>query len=116
MHPDLVFLPKPIPILSLIIILLSCLKELRQGYIGRIGIAANAFLLWQIFFNAWDRLPTFFQWYLNIGTVVGIIAIISYISKESLPSEFYDFCYIFYGSLSILLTIIFAIELGIPLV
>ena len=114
MDGNLVFIPKPVCWLGLVILLLAALKEHRQGHIGRIGIAANAFLLWQIFFSAWDMLPEWFQWYLNFGTVVAIIAIISYVFRKSLPSEFYDICYILYGSLTVLLAVLVAYQAGVP--
>lgn len=116
MDESLIFIPKPVCWLGLAILLLAALKEYRQGYIGRIGIAANAFLLWQIFFSAWNTLPEWFQWYLNVGTIVAITAMISYVFKESLPSEFYDFCYIFYGSLTVLFAIVVAYQAGVPLI
>ena len=115
MNPSLVFVSRSISFLGIIILIVGAVAEFRKGYVGRIGIAGNAFLLWQIFFGVWDMLPEYFQWYLNIGTLVAIIAVFSYLLKEKLPSEFYDFCFVTYGSLSILFVIVFASELGIPL-
>ena len=114
MSPSLVFVPRSISFLGIIILMVGVVVEFRKGHVGRIGILGNAFLLWQIFFGVWDMLPEYFQWYLNIGTLVAIIAVISYLLKEKLPSEFYDLCFVAYGSLSILFVIIFALELGIP--
>ena len=103
---SLVFVPKVISYIALIILVLAGIAEFRQGHIGRLGIAGNAFLLWQIFFPIFSTLPNWFQWYLNIGTILAIIAVPSYLFKFSLPSEFYTFSFIGYGSFSIILAIV----------
>jgi len=109
----LIFLTQPLSLLALVGLFLLVLMELRQGHIGRIGIALNAFLLWQIFYASWDLLPSWFQWYLNLGTIFASISIISYVIRESLPTEFYKMASIFYGSLSIVLVLFSALFLGI---
>jgi len=108
-------IPKGIFLIGLVGIFIAGLVEFRQGHIGRPAIFANALLLWQIFFSVWSTLPLWLNWYLNIGSIVGMIAIISYIPRHHLPTEFYKFCFILYGSLSILLVIGFSIYLKIPL-
>src|SRR5437870_2459704 len=108
MDPNLVFLPKPVAILGIILLLVAAIAEMRQHYIGRIGIAANAFLLWQIFFSYWNLLPDWFQLYLDLGSVVAVVAILFYLAKESLPTEFYQFSFMFYSSLSVLAAIVVA--------
>jgi hypothetical protein len=113
MLPSFIVLPKSVSLIVMVVLLVAGIAEYRQGHIGRIAIAGNAFLLWQIFFGVWEKLPNFFQWYLNLGTVVAVIAIISYVTRESLPTEFYQFCYFAYGSFSVLLTIIFAFQFGL---
>jgi len=102
----LVFIPKIISYVALIVLVLAGIAEFRQGHIGRLGIAGNAFLLWQIFYPTFLSLPNWFQWYLNIGTILAIIAIPSYLFKFSLPSEFYTFSFIGYGSFSVILAIV----------
>ena len=120
MTEGLIFIPKVISLLAIIGLVLVGIAEFRKGHIGRIAIAGNAFLLWQIFFPSWDILPTWFQWYLNLGTIFAIIAVPSYLLKNSfrtsLPTEFYKIAYVLYGSFSILIAIAIAIYLKIPLV
>ncbi len=116
MDGSLVFLPRPVPIIALVLLFVAGIAESRQGYIGRIAIAGNAFLLWQIFFPYWTQLPQWFQGYLDIGSIAGAIATVSYLARESLPSEFYEFSYILYGSFSILAALVLSYGLGIPLV
>ena len=109
-------IPAGISIIVLVGLFIAGIAEFRQGYIGRVAIFLNALLLWEIFFGIWGSLPQLFQLYLNIGSIVGLIAIISYFPRISLPKEFYTFCYIFYGSISIIVAVIGALYLKIPLI
>jgi len=111
MIPELVVLPKEISFLAMIPLLLACIAERRQEHIGRIGIASNAFFLWQIFYPIWVTLPEWFQIYLNIGTIFALIAIASYLLKIRLPSEYYSIAYILYGSFSVLIVIVYFLRL-----
>ena len=110
----LVFFPSIVSIAGIIILALLGWQEYAQGHIGRLGIAANAFFLWQIFFTKWLLLPELFQWYLNLGTLFGIVGVGSYILRESLPTIFYRVALILYGSVSILLIIVLGLS-GVPL-
>jgi len=96
MIPELIVLPK----------LLVGIAELRRRYVSRIGIASNAFFLWQIFYSRWTTLPEWLQIYLNLGTIFAMIAIASYLLKIRLPSEYYSIAYILYGSFSVLIVIV----------
>jgi len=107
----LVLIPEVLSYIALILLVVGGIAEFRQGHIGRIGIAANAFLLWQIFFPLWESLPNLFQWYLNIGTIVGIVALASYMVKLRLPTEFYQISFLGYGSFSVFLAIVVRIML-----
>lgn len=109
-----VSIPKIIFLIGLIGILVAGFAEFRRGYIGRVAIFLNAILLWQIFYPAWDILPIWFQWYLNVGSIVGLIAIFSYFLKGHLITEFYKFCYFLYGSFSIIFAILIAVYFKIP--
>ena len=105
MIEDLIFIPKIISYGTLILLVLFGIKEFRQGYIGRLGIAANAFLLWQIFYGDWSKLPSWFQWYLNISTILAIVGILSYLFKIRLRTNFYQIAFLGYGSLAVLIAI-----------
>jgi hypothetical protein len=111
MFSGLVFVPTIVSYIALLILFIAGIAEYRQGHIGRIAITGNAFLLWQIFFIEWSNLLPFLQWYLNIGTILGVVAIISYLWKFSLPSKFYSFAYFGYGSFSIFIITFFSIFL-----
>ncbi|MEM2939306.1 MAG: hypothetical protein QXU95_03410 [Candidatus Bathyarchaeia archaeon] len=103
----MVILPESFSFLAILGLFLTAIMEIRQGHIGRIDIALNVFLLWQIYYPKWAMLSELFQWYLNISTPFAIVAILSYLIEESLPTEFYRFALILYGSLTILFIIIF---------
>ncbi len=107
--------PRGIFLIGLIGIFVAGIVEFRQKYIGRPAIFINSLLLWQIFFIVWAVLPTWMQWYLNIGSIVGLIALVAYIPKWSLPTEFYQLCYYAYGSLSIIPVVFMSFYLKIPL-
>jgi len=63
----LVFIPKIISYGMLILLVLFGIKEFRQGHIGRLGIAANAFLLWQIFMETGQNYQNGFNGILILG-------------------------------------------------
>jgi hypothetical protein len=109
-------LPAGISLLIMLGLLVAGIAERRQGHIGRVAIFLNAILLWEIFYGSFASLPLLYQYYLNIGSIVGLIAIIAYIPRRSLPTEFYTFAYLFYGSFSVLLAIIGAVYFNIPLI
>ena len=108
-------IPKGIFLIGLIGVFVAGIAEFRKGHIGRPAIFVNAILLWQIFFSIWATLPIWMQWYLNGGSIVGLIAIIAYIPKWRLPKEFYQICFFLYGSISIVIVIVISIYLKIPL-
>lgn len=105
---SLIFLPKSVSYLALIVLLIAGIVEIRQGHIGRVGIFLNSMLLWQLFYEPFQTLPLWFQWYLNIGTILGVLALIAYFLHERLPKEFYQFGFIAYGSISILIILLVA--------
>jgi len=94
---------------------LAGIMERRQGHIGRVGIAINAFSLWQLFYRSWTVLPELVQWYLNLGTIFALVAVLSYLARESLPTEFYSLAFLLYGSLSIVIAVLGAIWWGVPI-
>ncbi len=116
LFPNLILdIPRVVFLLGLIGVFIAGIAEFRQGHIGRIAIFINALLLWQIFYPVWTTLPLLIQGYLNIGSIVGLIAVIAYFPKWSLPTKFYQFCYYLYGSFSIIGVILLSIYLKISL-
>lgn len=102
---SLVMVPETISLGMLAILSLYGLKEFRQGHIGRIGIAANVFLLWQLVYPNWTQVPEIGQLYLNLGTLMAVVAVPSYVTKISLPTAFYNVAFKLYSSISVILAV-----------
>jgi hypothetical protein len=102
---SLVVLPPLIATGALILLLLYGYIEIRKHHIGRISMVANVFLLWQVFYNNFALLPGFLQWYLNVGSILAVIGLLTYLSRSSLPSGFYKITFLLYGSLPVLIII-----------
>jgi len=98
-----VLMPEP---LSLVLLIVSALL-VEKRYIGRLAITSNVFFLWQLFTPHWYELPEIFQLYLNIGLLFAIIALVSYVVKQSLPSGFYKFAKWLFGSLTVVAIIVY---------
>ncbi len=114
MFESLIVLPKTVSIIIIFCLVVAAIFELRHNYIGRVGIFLNSMLLWQIFYKSFDSLPTIMHWYLNIGTIIGIIALFAYLLRQKLPTIFYQFAFIAYGSLSLLIVIGFFVYWYLP--
>lgn len=87
---------------ALTLILIGLIVEKR--YVGRIAIFANAIAL-STFFYKIPSLPLWTIWYINILTIFGIIALISYATKTKLPKEFYFMAGVFSSIISGILII-----------
>lgn len=112
MLESFVFLPKELSAIAVVGLVVAGIYEWRSGHIRRVGIFLNVLLLWQIFYPSWNVLPDILQIYLNIGTILMIVALISYLSVflpipgigyMPLPTEIYQFAFYAYGSISILI-------------
>lgn len=84
-----------LPAITLIIVGLIVEKK----YVGRISLLTNAVAL-STFFAFIENIPTWTIWYINILTIFGIIAIISYAFKIKLSKEFYFIAGIFSSLIS----------------
>ena len=102
---DLLFFPNEINLILVLGFIFAIYVQIRQGHIGRPGIVANSFIVIEIFAPHWDRLPELVQIYLYGALVFGVIAVISYVFKERLPTKFYKIAFTLYSSLSILMII-----------
>ena len=109
-----IMLPQPIPdgwlvipasvgIILLIGLLVTGFAQFRKGYIGRIGIFSNGLIIGETLCPHWSLIPDWAQIYVYLALIFGIIALISYIFKKSLPTIFYEICFIAFGSVSIII-------------
>ncbi|MFW9997944.1 MAG: hypothetical protein ACFFD4_38235 [Candidatus Odinarchaeota archaeon] len=96
----------PVSVLGMAVLLAAAVKEDREGYIGRVAIFSNAVFLWEIFYPFWYDLWEPVQLWLYFALAIGILALISYFLKESLPGEFYKIAFIITGSLPSFLLVI----------
>jgi len=106
MLESLIVLPRTIAYIVLLGLFVAGISEFRKGHIGRVGIFLNSIILWQIFYSSFQNLPVWFQWYLNIGTVFGILALVFYLIRRRTTQRFYQVAYYAYGSFSILIVIV----------
>ena len=94
-----------------IITLLLVGLAVEAHYVSRIALFTNSMAL-LIFFSRKEvvsGLPTFLvTLYVLIGLIMGLIGFLSYISDESLPSEYYDVTFVFYNSFTVGLIMLLA--------
>ncbi len=102
---SLILLPPLISFGAMILLLIFGYAESKKNYVGRVAMVANVFLLWQVFYSKFPQLPGYLQWYLDIGSVLAGIGLVTYLSRSSLPSKFYTITYLLYGSLSVFIVI-----------
>lgn len=84
-----------LPAITLIIVGLIVEKK----YVGRIAILTNAVAL-STFFYSISNLPLWIILYINVLTIFGLIALVSYAFKIKLPKEFYFIAGIFSSAIS----------------
>ncbi|MES2154424.1 MAG: hypothetical protein V4510_04740 [bacterium] len=106
MPADWIFLPSATAsLVVLAAVAIGVLVERRQHFIARPAIFGNALMLWQVFFDKWRSLPDWLQVYLNVGSFIGALALVSYVTRARLPTPFYRFSLYGYGSLTVLILI-----------
>ena len=67
----------------------------EKHYVGRMSVFLNTIAI-NIF--AYSKMPYLTQydiWYCNIGLLVGLIALVSYMFEESLPSWYYLITFVY---------------------
>jgi hypothetical protein len=74
-----------LPVLALIVI--GAIVE--TSYVSRTAIFSNAIAL-NSFYYTFTNLPVWLTLYINLLTIAGIISLLSYMTKKSLPKEFYQ--------------------------
>jgi len=84
-----------LPAITLIVIGLIVEKR----YLSRISIFSNAVALTTFFYN-FTNLPNWLILYINALSIVGILALVSYALRISLPQQFYLIAGIFSSGIS----------------
>lgn len=112
--PSIFVLPEQLNLFIVAGLIFALIAEIRKRYIGRPGIVANSLLVIEIMGPHWCKLPVIAQLYLYGAVIVCVIAGLAYLTHTKLSTEFYNFCFIVYGSLSVLMIIILMHKSIIP--
>lgn len=88
---------------------LVAVQQLRQGHIGRVGIASAGVAVFVVAYPRWEMLPEIWRLYTVIGGVFAIIAGVSYLTKTSLPTEFYKTALLLFGGATVILVFLYGI-------
>ncbi|ELZ79430.1 hypothetical protein C455_07597 [Haloferax larsenii JCM 13917] len=106
------FLQLSVPLQATILLLgLIAVQQLRQGHIGRVGIASAGVLVFGTAYPIWNQLGGVWRIYTGASVVFAVVAGASYLTKTSLSSEFYKIALLLYGGGPIIMVFLF----GFPL-
>jgi hypothetical protein len=90
---------------------LVAVQQLRQGHIGRVGIASAGVLIFSTAYPIWSRLAEMWRLYTMVAVAFAVIAGLSYLSKTSLSTGFYKIALLLYGGSPIVMVLLY----GFPL-
>ncbi|MFA9518186.1 hypothetical protein ACERIT_13385 [Halopenitus sp. H-Gu1] len=93
--------------LTLVGLVMVAVQQVRQKHIGRVGTVGIGIIVIQQAYPTWETLPQIWQIYVAGAGVCGLIAGVSYLTKASLPSEFYKFVFYVYGAFTVGIILIF---------
>lgn len=102
----------PVPIqLTIAALGVAAVQQLRQGHIGRVGIVSAGAIVIGAAYPIWSQLTGIWRIYPIVAVPVTVIAGISYLTKTSLPTEFYKLAILLYGAAPVILVLVY----GFPL-
>ncbi|NHN46394.1 hypothetical protein G9464_02100 [Halostella sp. JP-L12] len=90
---------------------LAAVQQSRQGHIGRVGIASAGAIVIGAAYPIWGQLPEMWRMYSIVAVPFTAIAALSYLSRTSLPTEFYKLALLLYGAIPVILALVY----GFPL-
>ncbi|MBX0305352.1 hypothetical protein [Haloarcula salinisoli] len=96
---------------SVAVLALIGVQQLRQGHIGRVGIASAGGLVFSTAYPIWNQLAQMWRAYTAIAVVFAVVASVSYLTKTSMSSEFYKVALLLYGAGPIIMVFLY----GFPL-
>lgn len=110
--PINVFLGFEITLQAVVILLiLMAIQQIRQGHIGRVGIASAGVLVFVTAYPIWTELHAVWRGYTAVAVLFALIAGASYLTKTSLKTEFYRIAIVLYGGIPLILVFLY----GLPL-
>ncbi|MBL7148143.1 MAG: hypothetical protein ISS82_04930 [Nanoarchaeota archaeon] len=74
----------------------------EKYYIGRWGVLPNVVGIYILLVPFWVTILKFVKWWIYIGFILGIIALIFVLNKKKFPSILYDVTYPFYSGKTIM--------------
>lgn len=111
-NPVQEFLQLSIPLqASIALLVLVGIQQLRQGHIGRVGIASAGVLVFTTAYPIWNQLAGLWRIYTGVAVVFGVIAGFSYLTKTSVSTEFYKIALLLYGAGPLIMVFLY----GFPL-
>lgn len=90
---------------------LAAVQQLRQGHIGRVGIVSAGAVVVGTAYPIWSQLTEIWRVYALVAVPFAFVAGISYLTKTSLPTEFYKIALLLYGGIPVILVLVY----GLPL-
>lgn len=111
-NPIQEFLRLSVPLQASVALLgLVAIQQLRQGHIGRVGIASAGVLVFGTAYPIWSQLSTMWRGYTAVAVVFAVIAGVSYLTKTSLTTGFYKIALLLYGAGPVIMVFLY----GFPL-
>ncbi len=99
----LIFIKYPSPEIRINIILLLITALLfEKYYVKRSSVLPNILVIYFMFSEKFDLLPSILRNYFDFGILIGIFLILALIKKISVPSAIYNITYMLYGMKTIL--------------
>lgn len=110
--PIQAFMQLSVPLQATVALLvLIAVQQLRQGHIGRVGIASAGVLVFVTAYPIWNQLAGMWRLYTAVAVLFAIIAAFSYLTKTSLSTEFYKIALLLYGAGPLIMVFLY----GFPL-
>ncbi|MFB6088878.1 MAG: hypothetical protein ABEK36_03820 [Candidatus Aenigmatarchaeota archaeon] len=69
----------------------------EKYYVSRATVLPNVVAIFFLMWPTWNQVNTYVQWFILVGILLGIIALILRIKQKKIPSWIYDLTYPFYS-------------------
>lgn len=83
------------------------IQQLRQGYIGRVGVFGSAVVIWQYAYPVWGTLHPYLKMYSIVAGLFGVGGMAAYLTGTSLPSAYYKIALLLFGGIPLIFVIVF---------
>ena len=69
---------------------------IEKYYVSRATLLPSVLAVLALMMPNWDQINIYFQWFILIGILIGVVMLCFLISKKSIPGEIYGLVYPFY--------------------